>query len=273
MPTCFFCLPHLSLNLIPLQTQLHISPIVEETKLYSWQELPMKIRGGGIGVLWRNSTAPPLYYIQSLGSPLPASCILLGHLNWVSRAKSDFFSTYFDVWVGHWSPSLHRDSFLENTTANRKWSHCSATAKWLWDPCSPAAPLGISVLRSGLATRSVSFAWIFSVYLGKKWIHVQKSCGLILQAPSGKGGAVSRRWHGGGRVSQERGCALLRGPRERSSSPILRAYFEGNFCVVVLTAGPAGTLWKRWSIKYPLVPLRSGIQWLTACKTSALCKP
>lgn len=132
----FFSLPHLNLNLIPLQPQLHMSPMSKDTKLYSWQELLMQIRGGGIGILWRGSPAPPLYYFQSLGSPLPASCSLLEHLNWVSRMKSNLFFTCCDVWGEHWSPPQPRDSFLENTTANKKVLHLgnnsNMQAKSLW---------------------------------------------------------------------------------------------------------------------------------------------
>lgn len=108
----FFCLPHLSLNLIPLQSRLHISPMLEDTKSYSWQELLMQIRGGGIEILWWGGPAPPLYYFQSLGSSLPASCSLLEHLNWVSRTKSDFFSTYCDIWAGRTLKPLSAQGLL-----------------------------------------------------------------------------------------------------------------------------------------------------------------
>lgn len=89
-----FCLPHLYLNLIPLQPQLHVSPVLKVTESYGWQELLMQVRGGGIGNLWRGSPAPPPDYFQSLGSHLPASCSLLEHLNWVSRMRSNSFSPF-----------------------------------------------------------------------------------------------------------------------------------------------------------------------------------
>lgn len=128
----FFSLPHLNLNLIPLQPRLHVSPMSKDTKSYSWQELLMHIRGGGIGILWRGSPAPPLYYFQSLGSPLPASCSLLEHLDWVSRMKSNLFSTCSDVWGEHGSPSQPGDCFLENTTVLHLGRNSNTQAKSLW---------------------------------------------------------------------------------------------------------------------------------------------
>lgn len=130
-----FCLPRLYLNLIPLQTQLHVSPVLKVTESYGWQELLMQVRGGGIGILWRGSPAPPPDYFQSLGCHLPASCSLLEHLNWVSRMKSNSFFTHCDVQGRCWSPFLPRYCCLEILLVMKILHLCNSSnpqAKCFW---------------------------------------------------------------------------------------------------------------------------------------------
>lgn len=106
--TCYhlLLLTSLVLKFDPIAAQSHVSPVLKVTESYGWQELLMQVRGGGKEILWRGSPAPPPDYSQSLGKHLPASCSLLEHLNWVSRMKSNSFSTHWDFWGGCWSPFL-----------------------------------------------------------------------------------------------------------------------------------------------------------------------